>query len=153
MNAPVKPQLFKKGEPRPENAGRKPGSANRFTRIIKEAILIAAELEGSNGQGAGKLVGYMRKIAREDVRAMAMLIARAMPLQTEVKQQDMRVEVTYRTVHEVTLELERRGISTALVERALRQPPQVIDMETEEDDDAEDADEDEAEPERDGAGK
>lgn len=114
-------------------SGRKQGSTNKFTRIIKEAILIAAELEGSNGQGAGKLVGYMRKIAREDVRAMAMLIARAMPLQTEIKQQDMRVEVTYRTIHEVTLELERRGISTALVERALHQAPEVIDMELDDD--------------------
>lgn len=30
---------FKKGEPRPENAGRKEGSVNKLTRTVKERVL------------------------------------------------------------------------------------------------------------------
>lgn len=30
---------FKKGEPRPENAGRKEGSVNRLTKTVKERVL------------------------------------------------------------------------------------------------------------------
>jgi hypothetical protein len=37
---------FVRGAKRPINAGRKRGSVNRKTAILKEAILLAAELEG-----------------------------------------------------------------------------------------------------------
>jgi hypothetical protein len=37
---------FKKGESRPTNAGRRRGSVNKTTSLLKEAILLAAELEG-----------------------------------------------------------------------------------------------------------
>ena len=30
---------FKKGEPRPQNAGRKEGSLNKITRTVKETVL------------------------------------------------------------------------------------------------------------------
>lgn len=30
---------FKKGEPRPENAGRKEGSVNKLTKTVKERVL------------------------------------------------------------------------------------------------------------------
>jgi hypothetical protein len=37
---------FIKGKKRPAKAGRRPGSVNRTTGLLKEAILLAAELEG-----------------------------------------------------------------------------------------------------------
>ena len=37
---------FQKGQPRPPGAGRKPGSVNKTTRLIKDAMLIAAEQLG-----------------------------------------------------------------------------------------------------------
>jgi hypothetical protein len=117
-------------EGKPKTGGRAPGAGNKYTRIIKEALLIAAELEGSNQQGAGKLIGFMRMVAREELPTFCMMLARSMPLQVETKGEDtQRVEVTYRTVHEVRLEMERRGISLALLD----QTPVVIDLDRDED--------------------
>ena len=113
---------FKKGDVR---AGRKPGTVNRFTRVLKEAVLIAAELEGSDGQGKGKLVGFMRKVSREDIRAFCMLLARAMPLQNEGRTLDdggPDEDITYKSVAEVQRELASRGITLDLAFRILREP-------------------------------
>jgi hypothetical protein len=112
---------YKKGDVR---AGRKPGTPNRFTRILKEAVLIAAELEGSDGQGKGKLVGFMRKVSREDIRAFCMLLARAMPLQNEGRTLDDAPEedITYKSVADVQRELASRGITLDLAFRILREP-------------------------------
>ena len=120
------PHAFKAGEPPPEGAGRKPGSRNKTTRVLKEAILLAAELEGRDGQGTDGLLGYLRRIAAEDFRVFAMLLGRVLPLQVENKT-DMRVEVTYQTVEEVRRELEERGISIDAVKRVLYQPSEKID--------------------------
>lgn len=37
---------FKKGEPRPPNGGRKPGSANKLTKSAREAFQLAFEQTG-----------------------------------------------------------------------------------------------------------
>lgn len=74
---------FKKDENRPPNAGRRRGSINKTTGLLKDAILLAAELEGdvslqdvknsallyreSDKEAAkkrGGLLGYLRYIAR-----------------------------------------------------------------------------------------
>jgi hypothetical protein len=73
----------------------------------------------------------MRMVAREELPTFCMMLARSMPLQVESKTDDtQRVEVTYRTVHEVRLEMERRGISLALLDKE----PQIIDVDADEDD-------------------
>jgi hypothetical protein len=38
--------------------GRKKGTPNKVTQSLRQAILMAAEAVGSNGKGAGGLVGY-----------------------------------------------------------------------------------------------
>lgn len=102
------PNLFKKGDGRP----RKPvGTVNRYTRVIKEALLVAAELEGSNGNGKDKLIGYMRRVARDDMRAFCMMLSRAMPLQVEQRTVEVKEQVVYKSVDEVKRELASRGIS------------------------------------------
>ena len=72
---------FRKGAKRPANAGRKPWSINKTTGVLREAVLLAAELEGdvslqplkkaalcgeSEEEAAkrGGLVGYLRFLAR-----------------------------------------------------------------------------------------
>jgi hypothetical protein len=86
------------------------------TRLLKEAILLAAELEGRDGRGKDELVGFLRRVANEDIRAFAMLLGRVLPLQVEART-DMSVEVTSKTVEEVRRELEDRGISIEAVKR------------------------------------
>lgn len=116
---------FKPGMPRPEGSGRQPGSQNRYTRILKEALIIAAEEEGSDGKGKDGLTGFLRHLARTDIRAFAMLLGRAMPLQFEGRG-EMQVKVTYRTIEEVRVELESRGIDMEMVQKLMYDPPEKL---------------------------
>ncbi len=120
------PHRFKPG--RQKEGGRRIGSTNKVPRLLKEAIMLAAELEGSNGNGKDKLVGFLRHVARDDLRGFVMLLGRVLPLQVNTKG-DMRVEVTYRSVDEVRRELASRGITMEVVQRIMQQPAEVIDHE------------------------
>jgi hypothetical protein len=117
MDTPVAPGRGEKGRfiSSEANKGRKVGATSRYTRIIKEAVLIAAELEGENQHGKGKLVGYMRRVAREDMRAFCMLLSRAMSLQGENRTDDAPKEVVYKSLDEVKREMASRGISMDLM--------------------------------------
>ena len=61
--------------------GRAKGTPNKTTAALKDAILKAAELEGEDGKGKGKLTGYLRRVAREDVKAFSALLGKVLPLQ------------------------------------------------------------------------
>lgn len=68
---------------RPPSAGkgREKGVPNKTTRVLKEAILEAAEAVGENGRGKDGLVGYLKQVARKDRKAFATLLGRVLPLQ------------------------------------------------------------------------
>jgi hypothetical protein len=70
--------VSRKGE---RHGGRSKGTPNKMTRELKEAILQAAERAGEDGKGKGKLVGYLTRVAREDVKAFAGLLGKVLPLQ------------------------------------------------------------------------
>lgn len=59
--------------------GRKRGSVNKVTAAIKDAIMLAAEEEGQDGEGKDGLKGYMRKMAQEDMKAFAGLLGKVLP--------------------------------------------------------------------------
>jgi hypothetical protein len=61
--------------------GRAKGTPNKSTAALKDAVLKAAELEGQDGAGKGKLVGYLRRVAKEDVKAFAGLLGKVLPMQ------------------------------------------------------------------------
>ena len=129
LPAPPKPNKghrFKKGDPK--IAGRVKGSTNRMPRLLKECIMLAAELEGMNQQGKDKLVGFLRHVARDDLRGFVMLLGRVLPLQIQ-SQNDMRVEVTYRSVAEVRRELASRGIDMDVMARIMHEPATIVDHE------------------------
>ena len=55
---------FKKGpEPR-RGLGRPRGSRNVVTPVMREAVLEAAAIVGSDGRGKGGLVGYVTRLAQ-----------------------------------------------------------------------------------------
>lgn len=66
-----------KGQPGP---GRPKGMTNKTTTALKEAILLAAAEHGENDEGKDGLKGYLRKVAREDVKAFSGLLGRVLPL-------------------------------------------------------------------------
>jgi len=126
-NPPKKnPVGFQKG--RIKDGGRKVGSTNRMPRLLKECIMMAAELEGMNQHGKDKLVGFLRHVARDDLRGFVMLLGRVLPLQVQT-QTDMKVEVTYRSVAEVRQELASRGIDMDVLARIMHEPARVVDHE------------------------
>ena len=53
------PGAFKKGHEK--LGGRKVGTHNAATKLLKECILMAAELEGSDGNGKDGLIGFLRR--------------------------------------------------------------------------------------------
>jgi hypothetical protein len=69
---------FEKGH---NKRGRPPGTPNKLTRILKEAILLAACAEGDK-EG---LIGYLRKIARNDYTNYVKLLLPILQSQTHVK--------------------------------------------------------------------
>lgn len=71
----------KVGENRPRIGGRQKGTPNKTTAVLKDAILLAAKQVGEDGKGKAGLVGYLRHVAREDVKAFASLLGRVLPLQ------------------------------------------------------------------------
>ena len=69
-----------KRKPQPKGGSRK-GSPNKTTKTLKEAILLAAEQSGSDMKGKDGLVGYLRRVASEDVKAYSALLGKGLPLQ------------------------------------------------------------------------
>lgn len=68
---------FKKGQPRPANAGRKKGTPNKFTRDIKEALLNAFNSVGGET--------YLTARARRDPRSFLGLLGKLLPTQVTGK--------------------------------------------------------------------
>lgn len=66
---------------RQKTGGRKKGTPNRTTQALKDAILIAATEHGEDDKGKDGLVGYLRKVAREDVKAFSGLLGKVIPTQ------------------------------------------------------------------------
>ena len=60
--------------------GRPKGQPNKTTTALKEAILAAAAEHGEDDNGQDGLKGYLRKVAREDVKAFTGLLGRVLPL-------------------------------------------------------------------------
>lgn len=61
--------------------GRKRGTPNKTTALLKDAIIKAAEAVGEDGEGREGLVGYLKRVAKEDVKAFSSLLGKVLPLQ------------------------------------------------------------------------
>ena len=112
---------FQKG--RPKTGGRVAGKLPAMPRLLKDCILLAAELEGSDGQGKDELVGFLRRLINEDIRAFAALLGRILPLQMETRN-DTHVDVVYDTVEDLRAALEEQGISLEAMRQIMTRPMQ-----------------------------
>lgn len=64
-------------------ANLKPGNKrgpSKTTKALKEAILEAAAEHGEDDAGTDGLKGYLRKVAREDVKAFSGLLGKVLPM-------------------------------------------------------------------------
>lgn len=79
--------------------GRAKGTPNKTTKLLKDAILRAAEIAGEDGKGKGKLVGYCTFLARKEPKAFAQLLGKVLPTQL-TGADGGPIPVTFRTVYE-----------------------------------------------------
>ncbi|WP_189423556.1 hypothetical protein [Devosia pacifica] len=61
--------------------GRPKGLPNKTTSKLKDAILLAAEKSGGDTKGKDGLVGYLKRVADEDVKAFSGLLGKVLPMQ------------------------------------------------------------------------
>lgn len=61
--------------------GRPKNSLNKITKVLKDAILLAAEQVGSDGKGKDGLVGYLRTQATEHSGPYLALLGKVLPLE------------------------------------------------------------------------
>lgn len=87
---------FEKGHVK--RAGRTKGTPNKLTREIKDAIVGAAAELGSNGKGKGGLQGFMKFLAREELKTFGTLIRAIIPTQINATVSPPRV---YRSPEEI----------------------------------------------------
>lgn len=78
--------------------GRKKGTPNKTTALLKDAIIMAAELTGNDGAGKDGLVGYCQYLAKEEPKSFATLMGRVLPMQIEGS--GPNGEVVFQTVYE-----------------------------------------------------
>lgn len=73
--------VAEKRKPPAAGMGRVKGVPNKTTKLLREAILEAAEAVGEDGRGKEGLTGYLKRVATEDVKAFSSLLGRVLPLQ------------------------------------------------------------------------
>jgi hypothetical protein len=96
--------------PAPGTGGRPKGAQNKVTRVLRDAVLLAAEQVGEDGKGKLGLLGYCKRVARNDPRTFcSALLARVLPLQI-TGEEGGPVEITYVSADEVRRRLAERGI-------------------------------------------
>lgn len=72
---------MEKRKPPAAGMGRKKGSVNKTTALLKEAILGAATEVGEDGTGKDGLMGYCAFLARSEPKAFSTLLGRVLPMQ------------------------------------------------------------------------
>lgn len=76
---------FKEGDPRPEGAGRKPGTPNRMTSAVKDAIEQAFKEVG--GQK------YLIRVAEEDPKTFCALLGKVLPRDINIESSQTLSEI------------------------------------------------------------
>lgn len=72
-----KSHLFKKGDPKPPNSGRKKGSQNQMTLAVKTAILKAFDKVGGED--------YLVTVAQEDPKTFCTLLGKVLPAELKAE--------------------------------------------------------------------
>jgi hypothetical protein len=96
--------------------GRPPGSLNKFTRDLREAVMEAAERLGRDGQGEGGVVGYLMWLGQAVPASFSMLMRAGMPA-------EIRAILTLKpllTLEEAMAELRARGLPTEFIENLIK---------------------------------
>ncbi len=67
-----------------KHGGRKPGTLNKTTLELMDAVLKAAEEVGNDLNGKDGLVGYLMRVGQRDTKAFGSLLRAVLPLRPSV---------------------------------------------------------------------
>lgn len=104
-------RVKKAGTFKPGNGGgpgRGAGKPNRVTTLLKDAIIMAAEKVGEDGDGKDELVGYLKRLAKNEPKAFAGLLGRVLPYHIIAKHDHEHTVV--HTMEELAEEFKARGL-------------------------------------------
>ena len=90
--------------------GRPPGAQNIITSNLKVAISEAAASVGFDGHGLNGTLGYMQFLAMTEPKTFATLLARAIPMEVEVRHS---VPATFKSMDEVYKTLREHNLPVA----------------------------------------
>jgi len=107
---------FKKGDPK--RGGREKGTKNKLTVLLKDAILQAAELEGSDRHGKGGLVGFLRMYSRKHPVVYGRLMEKLLPYQLTGKD-GSPMQMVHTTREQLLERMKERGMPL---------PPSLLEM-------------------------
>lgn len=108
--------LFSKGHEK--QGGREKGTKNKTTMLLKEAIIMAAELEGLDRKGKGGLVGFLRNLSRREPAVYGRLMEKLLPYQLTGKD-GSPMQVVHSTKEQLLERMKERGLPV---------PPSLMDM-------------------------
>jgi hypothetical protein len=104
------PRGRKKGSPKVTGSGRKIGSPNLTTKIVREAAIMAAEIVGQDGRGKDGLVGYLVNAASKNPVPFLSMLGRCIPVEVKGTVANELVNVKYQTVEKIREAFRRQGI-------------------------------------------
>lgn len=116
---------LKPNKPGERKGGRAPGQPNKTTRILKDAILLAACEVGdvsmyvdtkkvTTPEQRGQLVGFLKWVAVNEPKAFCAMLGRLIPLQlTGSLDLNETGPTKYATREELIEEMKRRGLPVA----------------------------------------
>ena len=115
--------------------GRRKGGHNKTTRVLKDAMLLAAEECGDLSgikredlskegveQGKDGLVGYLRWAAKCEPKAFLHILGKLIPVQMKV---DTFTPTVYRSLEEIQHDISQRGLNLRAFGKLLLEAHQV----------------------------
>ena len=107
---------FKKGEPRPENSGRRRGTPNRHTAHVREVLEGAAEGIG----GMQRLISWVKESPENEYAFWTSMYMKLLPVQVRDAGQNDEPVIEI-TTEELARRLEEHGLPPLMFERDVLQ--------------------------------
>lgn len=102
-----KPRGFVKGMEK--RGGRAPGTPNKVSVLLKDALIKAAEAEGLDRKGKDGLIGFLRMLSRREPAVYGRLLEKLLPYQLTGKDGGP-MQLQHTTKQQVVERLKERGL-------------------------------------------
>jgi hypothetical protein len=90
--------------------GRPRGASAKYARVLKDAVLLAAEWAGEDLNGKNGLVGYCYRLACLEPKSFAVLLGKVLPLEVTAKVDVKELREPYETLEEAEAAMYELGL-------------------------------------------